>query len=175
MEICGFIAHHPQTIFNRLKKQRGFQQPLLGSREITAKSGLSAMQRISVHYMETSVLPFILHSEDRLSMAHGIESRVPFLDHRLVEFCLSVPDEMKIKSGVRKRLLRESSKDLLPKTVYQRYEKIGFATPINEALNTKLKSLLANRARWGSFNLQQVPSLWRQVAFQQWWDLFIKA
>ena len=74
-------------------------------------------------------LPALLRYEDKNAMAHGIESRVPFLDHRLVEFCLSLPDHLKINNGVRKWILREASHDFLPKSILSRYKKLGFATP----------------------------------------------
>ncbi|MFT4761790.1 MAG: asparagine synthase (glutamine-hydrolyzing) [Saprospiraceae bacterium] len=74
-------------------------------------------------------LPILLHYEDRNSMAHSVESRVPFLDYRLVEFCLNLPDNLKIKQGKRKYILRESMKEVLPKKVYERYDKMGFVTP----------------------------------------------
>ena len=74
-------------------------------------------------------LPVLLRHEDRNTMAFGLESRVSFLDHRLVEFALAVPAVWKIRRGVRKSLLREACDDLLPPVVRQRYDKLGFATP----------------------------------------------
>ena len=71
----------------------------------------------------------LLRYEDRNSMAHGIEARAPFLDHRLVEFALRLGNQHKIVGGDTKRVLRKSMKDLLPPTVLNRRDKIGFATP----------------------------------------------
>lgn len=71
----------------------------------------------------------LLRFEDRNSMAFSIESRVPFLDHRVVDFSLSLPDEYKIYKGVRKHILREAFKNELPKEIYNRYDKYGFPTP----------------------------------------------
>ncbi len=62
-------------------------------------------------------------------MAFSIESRVPFLDHRLVEFAFSLPDEAKIHNGVTKRILRESMRDLMPQAITDRKDKKGFVTP----------------------------------------------
>ena len=61
-------------------------------------------------------------------MAHSVEARVPFLDYRLVEFSLGLPDDYKIERGVTKRVLREAMRGLLPEKVRARTDKIGFAT-----------------------------------------------
>ena len=65
-------------------------------------------------------------------MAHSFESRYPFLDYRLVEFALGLPDEFKLHRGVHKRLLRQAMTGILPEATRERTHKIGMATP-NEA------------------------------------------
>jgi asparagine synthase (glutamine-hydrolysing) len=74
-------------------------------------------------------LPMLLRYEDRNSMAHGIEARVPFLDHRLVEFALKLGDAHKIVGGDTKRVLRRAMAPFLPESVASRRDKLGFATP----------------------------------------------
>lgn len=74
-------------------------------------------------------LPMLLRYEDRNSMAHAIEARVPFLDHRLVEFNLGLWDRHKIVGGDTKRVLRTAMDGILPEKVRQRRDKLGFATP----------------------------------------------
>lgn len=74
-------------------------------------------------------LPTLLQFEDRNSMAWSIESRVPFLDHRLVEFAYNCPDEDKIKDGVTKRILRDGLAGILPDEIRNRRDKKGFVTP----------------------------------------------
>ena len=76
-----------------------------------------------------SELPRLLHYTDINSMYFSIESRVPFLDHRLVEFCFQVPNEYKVSGGITKYILRESMKSYLPLKVYERKDKKGFVTP----------------------------------------------
>jgi asparagine synthase (glutamine-hydrolysing) len=71
-------------------------------------------------------LPALLRFEDRNSMAHSIEARVPFLDHRLVEFCFRLPFEFKVNGAVTKDVLREAMRDVLPEEVRTRGDKIGF-------------------------------------------------
>jgi len=75
-------------------------------------------------------LPEILHSEDALSMAFSVESRTPFLDHRLVEFCFSLPSEDKISHGWTKSLLRRSMAGSVAPEILARRAKYGFGAPV---------------------------------------------
>ncbi len=79
-------------------------------------------------------LPALLRYEDRLSMAFSIESRVPFLDHRLVELAFALPGELKIRDGWSKYALRRSLEGLLPASVVWRKDKKGFPTPVGNWL-----------------------------------------
>lgn len=76
-----------------------------------------------------SSLPTILHYVDRMTMAHSVESRVPLLDHRIVEFAYQLNDSDYFKNGLTKYILRESVKDLLPPKIYNRKDKKGFVAP----------------------------------------------
>ena len=76
--------------------------------------------------LKSTSIPYQLHSEDRNSMLHSIESRLPFLDYKLVEFCLSLPDAYKIKDGETKAVLRNSLSEILPEKIRQRQDKMGF-------------------------------------------------
>lgn len=71
-------------------------------------------------------LPSLLHYGDRMSMAFSVECRVPFLDHRLVEFVFSLDDDDKIRSGQSKYILRKSMEGILPDDVIHRKGKQGF-------------------------------------------------
>lgn len=82
------------------------------------------------HLLFATSLPAILHHNDRNSMAHGIESRVPFLDHRLVEFAFSTGNASKIStSGATKSMLRGAMRGIIPDGIATRYDKKGFVTP----------------------------------------------
>jgi asparagine synthase (glutamine-hydrolysing) len=74
-------------------------------------------------------LPVLLRYEDRNSMAWSIESRVPFLDYRLVEYLAGLPDELKLHRGLTKVVLRQALADVLPQAVRDRRDKMGFVTP----------------------------------------------
>lgn len=84
-------------------------------------------------------LPSLLHYEDRNSMAFSIESRVPFLDYRLVEFMFSLPNNQKINNGITKVVLRSAMKDILPEKVRNRMDKMGFVTPEDIWFRTSAK------------------------------------
>lgn len=73
----------------------------------------------------------LLHTEDRLTMWNSMEGRVPFMDHRLVEFCMSAPLSFRIDGQDDKRLAREYARrtDLIPNEVIDRKDKLGFTTP----------------------------------------------
>lgn len=71
----------------------------------------------------------ILRFEDRSSMAHSVESRLPFLDYRLVEFAFTLPYDQKIRLGTTKWILREAMRQVLPPIIRNRQDKIGFSTP----------------------------------------------
>jgi asparagine synthase (glutamine-hydrolysing) len=73
-----------------------------------------------------TILPSLLHYEDRNSMAFSLEARLPFLDYRLVEFAFSLPAEQKIRRGVSKVVLRNSMRRILPEAIRTRKDKIGF-------------------------------------------------
>lgn len=92
----------------------------------------------------TTSLPSLLHFEDRNSMAFSIESRVPFLDHRLVEFGFSLPIEDKISEKAEtKHILRQSLAPVLPEAIAKRKDKKGFVTPgESQWLRGPLKHLL---------------------------------
>lgn len=91
--------------------------------------GQSRFTEYLYHATFSSTLPTLLHYEDRNSMAFSIESRVPFLDHRLVEYAFSLPDQDKIYQGKTKYVLRESMRDFLPSAIKNRKDKKGFVTP----------------------------------------------
>ena len=128
---------------NRSRKKRLKQPGWLAWDELTSRGvelgapwGRAAGGRapvttewLSRMMLTVTTLPMLLHWEDRNSMAHSIEARVPFLDHRLIEFTLSLPDSFKTKDGVTKRILKSAMRDAMPEKVVARTDKKGFATP----------------------------------------------
>ena len=86
-----------------------------------------------------TILPTILRNFDRLSMAHGVEIRAPFLDWRLVCFMFSLPSESKLGGGTTKRILREAMRGVLPEEIRRRRNKVGFMSPIEDWYKGSLK------------------------------------
>jgi asparagine synthase (glutamine-hydrolysing) len=87
---------------------------------------------LMTHFDFKTLLPALLQVEDRVSMAHGIEARVPFLDHPLVEFAATIPASVKFTGGQLKRPLVDAAHALLPASVAARTDKMGFPTPFND-------------------------------------------
>jgi asparagine synthase (glutamine-hydrolysing) len=101
-------------------------------------------------------LPHYLRVEDRNSMAHSVESRVPFLDHRLVEHALGLPARWKMSDGWNKRVLREAMAGRIPDSVRLRRQKFGFPTssrrwfagPLADGLRDIVRGGAAMRSGW---------------------------
>lgn len=105
--------------------------------------GGSRLKQHLYHLMFTTFTPSLLHYEDRISMAFSIENRVPFLNHRLIEFVHSLPDEDLLFLGQTKYILRASLNGLLPKPIADRTDKQGFVgREINIWLRGPLRYLL---------------------------------
>ena len=85
------------------------------------------------------LLNILLRDADALSMANGLEVRPVFLDHKLIEFALSIPANVKLKHSVTKTVLKEATKDLLPPDFFER-KKSGFSLPMYDWINRELKS-----------------------------------
>lgn len=94
------------------------------------------------HFDFKCLLPALLHVEDRMSMAHGLESRVPFLDHPLVEFAATIPADIKFPGGRMKSLLKQVFKNKIPEKVLNRRDKMGFPVPLKEWFSGDLKDFL---------------------------------
>ena len=131
----------------------------------------------------------MLYKVDRMSMLNGLEVRVPFLDHELVDFVFSLPSEWKLRNGNRKSLLKDAYKDSIPKQIIQRKKK-GFEVPLGDwfkgPLEEKIDVLLSKRAinDIGILNYEKVKGIidrsrsnnpgdsnyliWSMLVFQQW-------
>ncbi len=96
------------------------------------------------HFDFKTLLPALLQVEDRMSMAWGIESRVPFLEKNLVTFAATVPADIKFKDGSLKLLLTKTMGDLLPEKVLNRKDKMGFPVPLNQWMKKELREFVGS-------------------------------
>ena len=94
------------------------------------------------HFDFKCLLPALLHVEDRMSMAHGLESRLPLLDHPLVEFLATVPADVKFERGRMKNLMKTAYHDTFPRSVLERRDKMGFPVPLKEWYQGPLKGFI---------------------------------
>ena len=95
-------------------------------------------------------LPALIRYADRNSMAHSLESRMPFLDYRLVSFVFSLPDNLKVRNGLSKYVLREALREDIPQSVLNRTDKIGFITPEDVWFRGELSTWIADILHSGS-------------------------
>lgn len=173
----------PNTLIKKYAKERGRFIPMNKKQMFQDKS----YQDITGYNLQP-----LLHYEDRNSMAFSIETRLPFLDYRLVEFVFSLPVEYKMKNGWSKYILRESMKGILPERVRLRRDKKGFTTPqrqwLYEYKDKILEILRAEKFRSGDFinpkkmidkihsltNARDISSdIWRSFMTELWMRRFI--
>ncbi len=127
---------------------------------------VSSMKQHQVADLRLWSLPALLRYEDRNSMAHSIEARVPFVDHRFVEHCLAMPSEFFFRKGMTKRLLSEALGTTLPDSIHKRRTKFGFETPqsiwMKGNLGTQLLSSIGKSPRLAEIlNISEVANAFK--------------
>jgi asparagine synthase (glutamine-hydrolysing) len=141
LAVIDLLLHGGSYLFN-LEGARRYVPWNLGLRtlgtkmlhpEFLARCERSNDDRVSTTVRTTQVgdiekftLPVLLRYEDKNSMAHSIESRVPFLDHRLVEFAINIPTDHKMRLSESKHILRVALGDEIPEAISRRRTKLGF-------------------------------------------------
>ena len=137
-----FPRHMQQSLFsNQLRSQLDQTSPYAGMHHyFDAHPNASMLQRLLYADLKT-YLHELLMKQDQMSMAASIESRVPFLDHKLVEFSTALPDRMKLRGWTTKYVLREAMKGLLPEPILNR-SKLGFPTPLARWFRGEFRPML---------------------------------
>lgn len=142
------------------------------------------------HFDIKTLLPALLHVEDRVSMAVSLESRVPILDRRIVELASRMPPTMKFAGGKTKFMFLKAVENILPKEILTRKDKMGFPTPTNEWMAGPLKDyvlgiLTSRKARQrGLLKVDQIErqirqegkfsrDLWGALNLEVWFKTFI--
>ncbi len=128
----------------------------------------SALNQALYEDMRYNKLPRVLRMNDRLSMAFGKELREPFLDHRLVEFCFSLPDEFKIRNGQGKYLLREAMKKYLPSSILNAHKR-AVVTPQREWIKDIFRNQISDLLNSQEFsNLGLFDVKMSKAAFEEY-------
>jgi asparagine synthase (glutamine-hydrolysing) len=121
-------------------------------------------------------LPHLLRYEDRNSMRHSIETRLPFLDYRLVELCVSAPLDAKLNCGWSKLLLRRSLQDILPTEIAWRGSKLGFEAPEQTWLGTHqheiLKEVIKSEIIRHYCNVAEIKNQWGRLTLKDRWSYY---
>lgn len=130
----------------------GDYSPYASFQQVFNRDGLHSLINQMTYFDLKGSLPALLHVEDRTSMAASIESRVPLLDHRIVEFMASIPPNIKFAGGRMKHIFKEAVKNTVPTSIFERKDKMGFPTPITQwtkgvARDFVHDTLLSDRAR----------------------------
>ena len=153
-----------------------------------------AMERVFYCDAKTYLPDDILCVTDRLSMHHSLEARVPFLDHRLFEFCARIPVEMKMRWFHKKHLFRKAARPLLPHEVLD-HRKQGFVGPMTQWLKRDLRpytEAVLSEKSLGRHGLLHYPTvrrvldehysgreihdtlIWSLLVFQAWYGMYIE-
>ena len=132
--LSGISAYDTRSAGRRLAEAPGWKYvaPEFGARATPSAGSIGRQDLRSRLGMatESAPLPCYLRAEDRNAMAHSVEGRVPFLDHRLVEFCVALPPQWQMHDGWNKYILREAMRGRIPESVRGRRVKFGFPTSV---------------------------------------------
>lgn len=154
------------------------------------REGLHSLINQMTYFDLKASLPALLHVEDRTSMAASIESRVPLLDHRIIEFMARIPPNIKFSGGRMKHLFKEAVCNTVPTPIMERKDKMGFPTPLAQWVNGSAKdfvhdTLLSSRARErGIYNMEHIESaiqqeqefgrnVWGLLCLELWHRIYI--
>jgi len=137
-----FPSPMQQHMFTRETRERMHEiDPYVELRRVLARAkDMSLLDGLLYADIKT-YLHELLMKQDQMSMATSVESRVPFLDHKLVEFTARMPDTMKLRGQTTKYVLRESMKGVLPEKILSR-SKMGFPVPIGSWFRGQFKSVI---------------------------------
>jgi asparagine synthase (glutamine-hydrolysing) len=144
----GLLAGVARRIL--LRRNPWFSRELVRNAPDRVSSPGIRLEHAQRQSLTTDPLPLLLRVEDRNSMAHGVEVRVPFLDHRLVSYALALPIDWRIRGPWNKYVLREALRGRIPESVRTRQDKMGFPVPTGRwfarELYEPLRDLIGSQA-----------------------------
>lgn len=118
---------------------------------------------LMTHFDFKTLLPALLQVEDRMSMAHGLESRVPLLDHPIVELAATIPSDIKFRGGSMKHIFKEVARPYLPTSILERQDKMGFATPLTEWVKGEARDFVRDILSSAAAKSRPVVNNWKVV------------
>ncbi|MBY0451020.1 MAG: asparagine synthase (glutamine-hydrolyzing) [Cyanobacteria bacterium] len=165
-----FLAANRASAFQHQSLSEPHGQSALNYLQPIAEQDLSTKLLEDLTYW---VIPRLLHYEDRNSMAFSLESRLPFLDYRLVQFAFSLPDSYKIYFGRKiaetKYLLKKMAEPLLPHSILARRDKMGFNTPLQHWFQDKPTQEALNKYINGKDTWLQTLTPEKQAFIKKYW------
>jgi len=188
--------HLPNRFQGKFRSPQKISYQCLSTSAKSIAQTIPDLNRSDTNYTGLSIksitygLQDLLRYEDRSSMAYSIESRVPFLDHKLVETCLALPIDQKINNGWTKSILRKINVNKLPSRIIWRKDKMGFLTPQQEwknDLKTELDQYLNNcnipeiLDKQALLNFTDIDfngdsskltEYWRMISVVKWFNIF---
>jgi asparagine synthase (glutamine-hydrolysing) len=135
------LAMQGDLLSNQTLERIGAIDPYAGVREALEQTDADSLLDRLLYADIKTYLHELLMKQDQMSMATSVESRVPFLDHKLVEFTCSLPEKLKLRGGTTKYILRESMKGVLPEAILTR-SKMGFPVPIGAWFRGAYRSVI---------------------------------
>ena len=133
-----------------------YRDMMKGDNSDPERKKLGRFNRYLYSEFHEKVLPTLLRNYDRYSMAASVEIRMPFMDHRLVSYCFSLPWHSKLRGGYTKAVLRHAMDPFVPKDVIWRKSKIGFNTPFAEWMKGAWKEYLLDTVHSTDFKQSDV-------------------
>jgi asparagine synthase (glutamine-hydrolysing) len=135
------LAMQSHLLTSAAREQIGPLDPYAGVREVLDRTDANSLLDRLLYADIKTYLHELLMKQDQMSMATSVESRVPFLDHKLVEFTCSLPEKLKLRGGTTKYILREAMKGVLPEAILSR-SKMGFPVPIGAWFRGAYRSVI---------------------------------
>ena len=130
-----------QQEVNQLLKNKDFDNSIVGNNFSNLDRKLSVSEEQALFDLKYYLPDDLLVKVDRATMKYSLETRVPLLDYRIIEFAINLPEKFKQKGDISKYILKETLYDYLPKSYFERH-KAGFSIPMNDWLKTDLKYLI---------------------------------
>jgi asparagine synthase (glutamine-hydrolysing) len=156
----------------RAARRRRLVQPILSREFFHEYRGKTAHLRASMLHADRHALqgaelfhyqlPHLLHHEDRVSMAHSVETRLPFLDYRLLDLILGQPTNLLFRDGWSKYILRQAMEGVLPPEVQHRTDKMGYETPTGNLIRQNRDVFMPLLARHRADPVLDVPAIERR-------------